>query len=187
MEAFIIALIIGGIISAINKNKQKETGRNTTNAPENQQEQEQELDWKSIFRENKNPGDNTYPQDRRRDQQRPTRPVPEAESELYRNEPEQTKYSEAHDQYKKKSDELKRKKEKAKKKIDNVKGYSLDKDEIGTAGTGAPSSYLQESRYHNVSRNEAVNGIIWSEILGAPRSRKSLAASRNLPVYRRKS
>ncbi|SDI85658.1 hypothetical protein [Alteribacillus bidgolensis] len=155
-----IALLIGGLISVFNRNKQQEEANKKTKQEDTNRK---EIDWKTIFQQESDPNDVPG-------QRRPTKPVPEAEAELVK--PENQEISKKHEQYKERIEELRKKRETAEEKMKNIEASPVFEEGIGDVPIAQQSGNISRSRFATISRKEAINGIIWSEILSEPKARR---------------
>ncbi|SDH47645.1 hypothetical protein SAMN05192534_10644 [Alteribacillus persepolensis] len=158
---FWIALLVGGLISVFNRNKDQ--GEQQQGREQRKPQDEREIDWKSIFQQE---------DDTKTDQRRPTTPVPEAASqpaETMKNE--QT--SQAHEQYQQQMEELRQRKLEAEEKIKNIDTSVVTDAGIGNSSSESSSSNESHaSRVLAMSKRDVMNGVIWSEVLGEPKARR---------------
>ncbi|MFB4164880.1 hypothetical protein ACE1TI_13880 [Alteribacillus sp. JSM 102045] len=159
---FIIVLLIGGLISVFNRNKQQEeTNRRTRQGGENKKE----VDWKTIFQQESDKRDNP--------QRRPTKPVPEADAELVRPEKNNTTETNKQlDQYQERLEQLRSKQKAAEEKMKKIENSPVFEEAIGEAHAGSDKTASSRSQFVSITRKEAINGIIWAEILGEPKARR---------------
>ncbi|WP_158735058.1 hypothetical protein [Alteribacillus sp. YIM 98480] len=156
-----IALLIGGLISVFNRNKQQEEANKKTKQEDTNRK---EVDWETIFQQESDRND--VPEHRR-----PTKPVPEAEAELVK--PENQEISKTHEQYKERIEELRKKRETAEEKMKNIEASPVFDEGIGSdVPIAQQSRSISRSRFASISRKEAINGVIWSEILSEPKARR---------------
>ena len=93
---------------------------------------------------------------------RPTEQSPRAERQVYREE-NTTETSSARTEYEQQRERLRRERENAKRRLENA---------------DAPAAPSRQSRktealpFSDLSGNDVVKGVIWSEVLGEPRARK---------------
>ncbi|MDQ0299752.1 hypothetical protein J2S78_002172 [Salibacterium salarium] len=158
---FFVALIIGGIISLINRNRTSQ--EQSSGQGQQGKEEKKEIDWKSIFQQEDE--ETSSPQ-------RPTKPVPEAEGELVKPDVENSGPAQ-HEQYSKQMEELRKKQEEAREKVEKVGRSTVHDNALDQAATGVDSRQTgSRSRFAPTSRSDAIQGVVWSEILGEPKARR---------------
>ncbi|OIJ16692.1 hypothetical protein BKP37_05535 [Anaerobacillus alkalilacustris] len=158
---FLLFLIIGAILSFFQKGKEQEKKKqpNKTNRPAGTGRQE--VDWREIFRQEIEP--NTVPQKQRKetytinDVQEPKHSLDEVN--------QGNKILEKYEQ-------TKRKKETAKRYERKLKDSPISQGDI----TAQNQVKLD---FSNISREDAIKGVVWSEILGKPRAKGSYRPSLN--------
>ncbi|WP_026700340.1 hypothetical protein [Salibacterium aidingense] len=148
---FILALLIGGLISLFNRNRGGQEQSETSG-----RRNEDQKDWKDIFQNQKEETTSS---------QRPTKPVPEAEGELVK--PDRAGYEPYHEEM----EELRRKQERAREAAEKAGSPSVDTRPAGRRRP-APGGIAP------VTPENARQGIIWAEVLGAPKSRRPYSTHR---------
>ena len=161
---FIIAAIISFVRGRGGKPQEKESGGQpkSQGRPTQQRQQteqrgssEQEVDWKDLFRQEQRP---TEPQPSASNQSRSESTVlsipRDAEKELIRsNEELQERYEWVETQ----------------KKRAKEKGHIIENSPITRNDLTKEKVHLD---FSHVSKNEAIKGVIWAEILGKPKARR---------------
>ncbi|SER80519.1 hypothetical protein [Salisediminibacterium halotolerans] len=163
---FVIALILSFFQSRGSEKKEEEQKRRRE---QRDSSGEDEIDWRDIFRQEQNtgqekpgrPGQKPEPEPKQyeigEERQRQA-PKPEAETQLTKmNEDLQKRYS-----------ELERKKQQAKQSEKKIGNSPITRGDITAAKE--PKVNLDFSQ---ISGDEAIKGVIWSEILGKPKSKRS--------------
>ncbi|MGY4690353.1 hypothetical protein [Salibacterium sp. K-3] len=142
---FILALVIGGLISLFRRTAGSESSETS-----GRREQE---DRKQVSQEqNKRPADS-----------RPTRPVPEAEQELSKPE------TPAEGRYESQMEELRKKQERAR-ELSNTAGQTLAASSAAAAG----KKRRVAGSIVPVTPENARQGVLWSEILGEPKAKRKM-------------
>ncbi|MCR6110385.1 hypothetical protein HXA35_08585 [Bacillus sp. A301a_S52] len=167
-------IIIAAIMSFLRGNKQDEKqtrrqrpqGQQQRRTP-SQSEEEQEVDWRDIFRQEERP---TEPQsteswsNRERSENKsysePTvSSLPqEAENELSKTN------RELHERY----ERIKKRQEQAAKQVGEIGDSPIMQGDL-TRSAAKPKVQLN---FSHISREEAIKGIVWSEILAKPKARR---------------
>ncbi|MFC5713432.1 hypothetical protein ACFPU1_11615 [Thalassorhabdus alkalitolerans] len=173
---FIILLIVGGIISMISRqgggNQQRGQGQG-------EQRKQGEIDWKEIFKQEENdPG-------RGQPSPRPTPPGgssgPQQGSRTAASDPagveEETRNAKS--EYEQRLEEIQRRKKQAEEKIGEISDSPIFGNELSSPSSQKSKVDLQFSR---ISKKEAMQGVIWSEVLGKPRANQP---HRSASLYRR--
>lgn len=161
---FIVALIIGGLISLFNRNRTSQ--EQSTDQSQQEDKQKKEIDWKSIFQQET---------DETPSQQRPTKPVPEAEGELVKPE-EKSSNAAQHEQYSQQMEELRKKQEEARQKAEKVGRSTVHENALDQAATRSTQP-ASGARFVPTSRRDVIQGVVWSEILGEPKARRPYPTS----------
>jgi hypothetical protein len=154
----LLFLIIGAILSFLQRGKEQEAKRETRNpgTPTTRETERNEVDWREIFRQEEA---QTTPNPRgQRGQQKPQQTI---SKEVNRTNELLEKYEIA-----------KRNKEIAKRNELTSKDSPIYKDDI-------TASNAVTLNFSNITREEAVKGVVWSEVLGKPRSKGSYRPSLN--------
>ncbi|OIJ22129.1 hypothetical protein BKP45_05500 [Anaerobacillus alkalidiazotrophicus] len=156
---FLLFLIIGAILSFFQKGKEQENKKqpNKTNRPAGTGRQE--VDWREIFHQEIEP--NTAPQKQRK--------------ETYTiNDMPKLSLDEVNQSNKilEKYEQTKRKKEAAKRYERKLKDSPIYQGDI----TAQSQVKLD---FSNISREDAIKGVVWSEILGKPRAKGSYRPTLN--------
>ena len=155
---FFVILVLGALFNLFMRNKSQEEAKKeqekkrraqgSGNAP-----QTQEIDWKEIFRQEQSPA-----------QTRPERPVAVETMPQQFERIEQT----AQTEIEKQRALLQKKQEELLKRREGIEESSpIFNGEIRDTASG-------KSYFHNLTKDEVVKGVVWSEVLGKPRSKKPL-------------
>ncbi|UCZ54495.1 hypothetical protein LGQ02_06960 [Bacillus shivajii] len=156
---FIIAAILS-FFQGLGGDKKQEDKR--PNRPQNRpqqsghQQKEEEVDWREIFKQEQPSVEERHEKTRQ--------PTVERES-VSKHEPAK-ELEKANNDLSDRYEALKKRKEEALKQVKKV-----DKSPI-TEGDITKKTSKVELDFSKVSRDEAIKGIVWSEILGKPRSRR---------------
>lgn len=176
MDAFIefllgnlFFLFIAGaaIFSLVNRSKQRSGGDNSQNSPGGGQQRRTgpgKIDWESIFQQEKPEGSQSS------SSERPTKPVPEAEGEFVRGESTDPASGRTAQYYEKMEQAKKRRSEAEKNPIDD--NSPIFNQALNNAGSSQSIGNSSKVSFSSPSHEDAKNGIIWSEILGKPRSQR---------------
>ncbi|MFN7251267.1 MAG: hypothetical protein ACK4M9_10815 [Anaerobacillus sp.] len=158
---FFLIIIIGAIASYLKRGKEQETQetRKTSRPPLKEEQQRNEVDWREIFR-----------------QEDETTPTPVRDRERYSTTAtkQQTISIEAN-----RSNELLEHYEKAKRKKEVKKRNELVTKNSPIYKDDLTVTNKINLNFANVTSEEAVKGVIWSEVLGKPRSKGSYRPSLN--------
>ncbi|RKD73034.1 hypothetical protein ATL39_2236 [Sinobaca qinghaiensis] len=165
---FFLFIAAAGIYSLFNRGRQRAEDDGSQNKPVSGQPKRTgsgKIDWESIFQQEK-------PEGRRApESERPTKPVPEAEGEFVRGESTDPASGRTAQYYEKMEQAKKRRSEAEKNPIDDTSpifNQSLD-NRRSLRSTEISSS---KTSFSSPTHEDAKNGIIWSEILGKPRSQR---------------
>jgi hypothetical protein len=157
---FFLIIIIGAIASFLKRGREQEAEEpRKTSAPRPPVKKEQEVDWREIFR-----------------QEDETTPTPVRDRERYSTTAtkqqtvaiEASRSNELLEQYEK----AKRKKEVTKRNELVTKNSPIYKDDLTVTNK-------INLNFANITSEEAVKGVIWSEVLGKPRAKGSYRPSLN--------
>ncbi|WP_096188353.1 hypothetical protein [Evansella halocellulosilytica] len=157
---FIIAAILS-FFQGLGGNKKQENKR--PNRPQNrpaetgQSHREEEVDWREIFKQE------TQTVEERRETTR--QPSAENSSPLSRDG--EKELNKTNEELLERYENLKKRKQEAKRNASKIENSPIQNSDL----TKNRKSKV-ELDFSSISRDEAVKGIIWSEILGKPRSRK---------------
>ncbi|SFE28904.1 hypothetical protein [Alteribacillus iranensis] len=173
---FIIVLLIGGLLSALNRTKQSQSEKTGDENPQ----RPRKIDWETIF-ENKS--------EESEENQHPTSRVPSANREEESTAP---KRSAEINRYEEQREELRAQKQKAQEQVEKLGATSLLDEEIGSGEAMLPSRRQHKetsSRFSSISKKQVRDGFIWSEVLGPPKSKQMSRNKYTTPqaVYRKKS
>lgn len=151
-------LIIGAIMSFLQRGKeqeaQKETRKNAS--PIGKGKKRDVVDWREIFRQEATP------------------PTPKKRVEQTYTYTEQQEHSPSpNNELLEKYERAKRNREATKKYDEKLKNSPIFKDDL-------TQSEKVQLDFSNISREEAIKGVVWSEILGKPRAKGSHRPSMNL-------
>lgn len=148
----LLFLVIGAILSFLQRGKEQERQRETRKpgAPASNEKRQDEIDWREIFR-----------------QESQTEPAP-------RKQPEPVQIQEVS-----RSNELLERYEKVKRNRDSQKKSELAAKNSPIYKDDITASERIQLDFSNISKEEAVKGVIWSEILGKPRAKGSYRPSLN--------
>jgi len=156
---FIIAAIVSFLRGKGGKQEEKESGqpsqRGSSQPKQQTGQREREVDWKDIFQQETRP---TQPQPSASRQSRSESTVPslakDVEKELSRSSNElQERYEQVERQQKRAIE----------------KGHIIEDSPITRNDLTKNKVHLD---FSHVSKNEAIKGVIWSEILGKPKARR---------------
>ncbi|MBU8905662.1 hypothetical protein [Desertibacillus haloalkaliphilus] len=159
---FLIVLLAGSLLSFLGRKEEA----NKQKRPSEQREQEQEIDWKEIFKQEAP------------EEQKPTAAPPrnEHESEARGYHAEAPAPSLEEDQAQKdifeRYEKMKRKKQEVKETLENLKKPEVSEDKV------QPSAQL-DLNFKTITKEDAKKGVIWSEVLGSPRARNPHRAFMN--------
>ncbi|WP_240376588.1 hypothetical protein [Bacillus piscicola] len=167
---FIVVLLIGGLVSVFNRNKRQQQGKEDSS----EKKERPVFDWETIFQENK---------PEKEPQNSPSRGQEEATVSS-----DELQTSDTYDRYEKKREELREQAINAEEKMKQLGNSPVFEEQIGTSLGGVPSASKPHPRFSSLSRKDVVDGIIWSEVLGPPKSRQYFQhKSRYHHSYRKKS
>ncbi|MCD8511976.1 MAG: hypothetical protein LRY73_20435 [Bacillus sp. (in: Bacteria)] len=168
---FLLFIIIAALLSFFRgANQQQEQKGSGKPAKGNQTGDQGEIDWREIFRQEQAPVDSEehrrtndpYSTARSQEAKAAREPVEERYSAPAPTEKEMNRGNkELYEKY----EEAKRRKAKA---FENAEKY--DDSPIFTQDLTRTSMKLN---FNNISKEEAVKGIVWSEILGKPKARRT--------------
>lgn len=153
-----------------NKQEEKQTRRQRPQGHQQQRrtpsqsEEEQEVDWRDIFRQEERP---TEPQSTvsRTNSENKRSAEPTVSSLPQEAEKELSKTSrELHERYEK----VKKRQERAKKEAGEIGDSPIMQGDL-TRSAAKPKVQLN---FSHISREEAIKGVVWSEILGKPKARR---------------
>ncbi|MCT8139679.1 hypothetical protein H1D32_19370 [Anaerobacillus sp. CMMVII] len=156
----LLFFIIGAILNYLKKGneQEEEKGKRKPGSPVRQETQQKEVDWREIFRQEAQ----TEPAQKKQQPQSYSYSEPkEISAEVQRRNELLEKYEKA-----------KKNKETAKRTERISKESPIYKDDI-TASNPVTLDFS------NITRDEAVKGIVWSEVLGKPRSKGSYRPTLN--------
>lgn len=164
---FFLFIAAAGIYSLFNRGRQRTEDDGSQNKPVSGQPKRTgsgKIDWESIFQQEK-------PEERRSPQgERPTKPVPEAEGEFVRGQSTDPASGRTAQYYEKMEQAKKRRSEADKKPTDDTSPiFNQALDNTRSSQSIGSSSKVS---FSSPSHEDAKNGIIWSEILGKPRSQR---------------
>lgn len=156
----LLFVIIGAILNFLQKGKEQEGNKQTKNAQPRREKKHEEIDWREIFRQESEPepqSQEVKPLDTYIEPERPKTAVDE-----------NIRSNDLKEQY----EAVKRKKD-ALEATPAIKATSpIYKDDI-TADEQVSLNFA------DISKQEAIKGVVWSEVLGKPRSKGSYRASLN--------
>lgn len=164
MESILIFLIIGAIMNFLQRGKEPQGKRSPQrpNAPAGTETQQDEVDWREIFRQEAR---TKSPQPKKLEEQ--TYTYTEVEK------PTLSKAKSKQSNGKVESyEKAKRNKEKVTADELKSKDSPIYKDDITTQKN-------VKLDFTNISREEAIKGVVWSEILGKPRAKGSYRPTLN--------
>lgn len=153
---FFVILVLGAIYNMFMKKKAqeestKEQERKGGSGVPNQAPVPTKIDWKEIFRQEDAPIEKPRP--------RPVLSIPQ--QEVVKIQKPQTELEKHRAHLEEKRDEQKKKREKSE-KVSPILNDEI-KDSIGG-----------NSYFHNLTKEEVVRGVVWTEVLGKPRAKKPL-------------
>lgn len=156
---FFVILIAGALWNLFMRNKANEEEQKRQQQKRQQQRRtggspQQEVDWKEIFKQERKPVEKAPPA--------PAQPT------AYQLEVEQP--VSVSNEYEKQRVEVKRKEREVSKKLEILEQSPILAKEIGKRG---PSLHLD---FNNMTGNDVVKGVVWSEVLGKPRAKRSLTS-----------
>lgn len=150
----LLFIIIGAILSFLKRGKEREANKETRKpgAPETEETPSAEIDWREIFRQEEKP-----------------EPVSKSERGQSYTYTEQSVPSSAAVNNQR-GNELLEKYEKAKQNKEAAKifAHSIEDSPIYKGDISQSEVKLDFSR---ITKEEAIKGVVWSEILGKPRSK----------------
>lgn len=153
----LLFIVIGAILSFLKRGKEKEAnkGARKPGSPETEEAPKAEIDWREIFRQEDNP-----------------KPVSKSENgQTYTYTEQSVPSSDSGNNYR--GNELLEKYEKAKQNKEAAKRYAptIDDSPIYKGDIAAQSEVQLD--FSRITKEEAIKGVVWSEILGKPRSKGS--------------
>lgn len=155
---FIIAALLSFFRGGAKKEEQQQGQPQRKPATD---KRKQEVDWKEIFRQEEQPANN-FPQD------------PQAENRSNESRSTSVSRSEvdadignASNELQERYDRIQERKKQAMKKAGGMDGSPIARSE--NARVSKPKIRLD---FSSVSRDEAVKGVVWAEILGKPKGRR---------------
>lgn len=95
-------------------------------------------------------------------EEHPTQRAPRAESEVYRDE--KTETSDGRREYERERERLRRESREAKRRLENTETPPMTVDKKNRPRQSVP--------FGDLSGNNVVKGVIWSEVLGEPKSKR---------------
>lgn len=151
----LLFIIIGAILSFLKRGKEREANKETRKpgAPETEETPSVEIDWREIFRQEDNP-----------------KPVSKTErGQTYTYTEQSVPSSVAGNNHR--GNELLEKYEKAKQNKEAAKIYdpSIENSPIYKGDIAAQAEVKLD--FSRITKEEAIKGVVWSEILGKPRSK----------------
>lgn len=169
---FLLIIIIGALLSFFRGANQQQAQKGSGKpARGNQTGDQGEIDWREIFRQEQAPVEDQQEPSRANDPYTSTRreetytarttTIEERNPSSYENELDKSS-KELYEKY----EEAKRRKAKA---FESAEKY----DDSPIFSQDLTKSSSVKLNFNNISREEAIKGIVWSEILGKPKARKT--------------
>ncbi|MBB6448830.1 flagellar biosynthesis GTPase FlhF [Geomicrobium halophilum] len=164
----ILIFIASAIFNAINNSQQKKgsedekRSRPGTGSPvspsSNEEKEGQDRPWGDLRKQFDDMAEH------------PTKRMPRAEAEIHREEQNSNdnEMSNAHSEYEQQKERMQRKKREAERRLQQNTDVSTPSSE----NQNRHRQELQTTSFQDLSSNDVVKGVIWSEVLGEPRSRK---------------
>ncbi len=159
---FLVILIVGAIFSYLKRGNEQEARREARKtvpkAEPVSEESNQEVDWREIFRQEEAP-------------QPPTRKEEPVQSYSYHEQPSVSEDVQRRNELLEKYEKAKRNKEAAK---------QIERKQIQSpVYAGDLTATKVQLDFSKLTKEDAIKGVIWSEVLGKPRSKGSYRPSLN--------
>ncbi|RXI99401.1 hypothetical protein DS745_14310 [Anaerobacillus alkaliphilus] len=163
---FLLIIIVGAIFSFLKRGREQEAQRETRRPsapkahPVSDESSRNEVDWREIFMQEEA-------------QQPPTRKVQPVQSYSYNESPSVSEEVQRRNELLEKYEIAKRNKEAQKQKELSIK------DSPVYSGDLTANKNKINLDFSNLTKEDAIKGVIWSEILGKPRAKGSYRPSLN--------
>ncbi len=161
---FFVLLILGALWNFFSKQAESKKEAEQGKKPQ----REQEIDWKEIFRQEQAPVERDKPQPTVARKVEPSFEPVQPEVAIPTDD-RRTEMEKLRDQLEEKRKQLRQTESRA---PDAIADSPVIQKEIGKKPTKL------DLNFSNISQKEAMKGIIWSEILGKPRAKRSYSNKR---------
>ncbi|MBU9722503.1 MULTISPECIES: hypothetical protein [Bacillaceae] len=161
---FVIAALLS-FFQGMGGKKQEEKSRGPRPGQPTTSQGQEEVDWREIFRQEHAPTEHDN------ENQRPSpsnTSMGENSSTSLNTASRETEIEKANRELQERYEKVKKKKAKAIERLEKSQGSPILSNDI----TKSPNTKVQLD-FKNISREEAIKGIIWAEVLGKPKAKRA--------------